>query len=75
MITSGYAARVTPAVERRDPERPSGAALASPGREADAAACNEALRVLAPHVDEQTLKDVRRALIKSGVIYVARDGE
>lgn len=73
MIGSGYAVREVASAKRVDPERPEGPALAMPGREADAAECNEALREHAQHVDEQTLVEVRKALIRAGVIYVEKD--
>lgn len=75
MITSGYAAREdAPTTKRIDPERPMGPTRATPGREQEAADCNAALAVLAPYLDEQTMIEARKSLIRSGVIYVEKDG-
>lgn len=60
--------------ERKDPERPCAPARPAPGFEAIARKCDEAIAVIAQYVDEQAVSDVRKALIRSGVLVVAKDG-
>lgn len=75
MITSGYAVRIDNAPTKpMDPERPEGVALPVPGREADAAECNEALRVLARHIGADGVREVRKMLFGAGVLRVEKDG-
>ena len=75
MITTGYAVKENAAVvERKDPERPCAPARAAAGREDAARECNEATAVLAKHLDEQAVSDIRKALIKAGVLVVDKDG-
>lgn len=61
--------------ERKDPERPCAPVRAAAGFEAIARKCDEAIAVLAQYVDEQAVSDVRKALIRSGVLVVAKDGD
>ena len=64
--------RVAPAL-KQDPERPMGALRAVAGRETDAARAAQMLADLwqLTH-DEQAQKDAVRALIRAGIVEVAR---
>lgn len=75
MITSGYAVRIDHEQKKpMDPDRPEGVALPVPGRESDAAECNEALRVLARHIGADGVREVRKMLFGAGVLRVEKDG-
>ena len=58
---------------RHDPERPSAPLCPAPGREHDAHAAERALAtLLALTGDERMESEVRRALIRAGVVRVER---
>lgn len=74
--TSGYAVRELRPV-LTDPQRPAAPIEPAPGRADAAALADRATQtLLALTGDEQLVKDIRRALIRAGVVQVRReDGE
>lgn len=71
--TSGYAVR-EPRPVLTDPQRPTAPIVAAPGREDAAALADRATQMLFTLTgDEQLVKDIRRSLIRAGVVQVRRE--